>query len=240
MLFRNAAWSIALLLYLGPSALPQAVSPQATSASVPYNDFGPVTDYAIALKDSSDSSHSIKGMRYNLNGSHVAELGESSQPALFELPHSHTAKSISSAGCDTIIVGIISGGQSYLSNDRRNIYSEFKVRLQEVLRSSVTPLSSGQSIDIERSGGAIRLPSGKILQRGSIAESMPRVGGKYVFLLRYKQDTNSFILKTGFQLEGDHVYRLDDEKAAAENLSHPLKEHGGTETQLIEHLKNLI
>jgi hypothetical protein len=66
---------------------------------------------------------------------------------------------------------------------------------------------------------------------------MPQVGKRYALILQYKEDTRSFILITGYQLEGNHVYSLDDDQKSGNALNHPLKEHGGTENQLVEELK---
>jgi hypothetical protein len=237
VLIRNImVFTLALLLLLGTNISNQPIYAQTSAASAPYNNFGPVTDYSVALADSSSSTHIKKGGRYNINDDRLPELGESSEPNLFDLPRSHTSKPTAPSEDDLIVVGTVTGGQSYLSNDKRNIYSEFKVSLREVIQRSAAGLAAGQSIDIERNGGAIRLPSGKILQRGSLTQSMPQVGKRYVFILRSKEDTGSFILKTGYQLEDNHVYCLDDDKKSV-TLSHPLKEHGGTESQLIENLR---
>jgi len=232
----NCFPSIFLLFFaIGISTCP--VYGQAARASAPFNNVGPTTDYSTALTDSFDSSHARKGVRYDIKDSQAPELGENSEPNLFDLPRSHTSKALSASDYDTIVVGTVTAGQSYLSNDKRNIYSEFKITLQEVIKGPAAGLVAGQSIDIERSGGAIRLPSGKILQRGSLTESMPQVGKRYAFLLQSKEDTLGFILKTGYQLEGAHVYCLDDDQKSAGTLNHPLKEHGGTENQVIEQLR---
>jgi hypothetical protein len=39
---------------------------------------------------------------------------------------------------DAVVVGTVTVGQSYLSNDRRDIYSEFKVKLGEIIQNSNT------------------------------------------------------------------------------------------------------
>lgn len=226
-----------LFFVIGISIRP--VYGQAAKASAPFNNFGPITDYSTAQTDSFDSSHVRKGARYGINNSQVPELGENSEPNLFDLPRSHTSKTVSATDYDTIVVGTVTGGQSYLSNDKRNIYSEFKITLQEVIKGPAG-LVAGQSIDIERSGGALRLPSGKILLRGSLTESMPQVGKRYAFILQSRTNEAGFILKTGYQLEGTHVYCIDNDQKNVSTLNHPLKEHGGTENQLIEQLKKSV
>jgi hypothetical protein len=238
MHFRNIIrFIIVLFLFICIYIASQPAYAQ-TGTSAPTKSFGPVTDYDIALTSGSDSNHIRKGARYNIHGQ-LPELSENSELDLFDLPPSHTSKSILSSDYGTLIVGTVVAGQSYLSNDKRNIYSEFKITLQEIIKASAKSLSVGQSIDVERSGGSIRLPSGKILRRGVLAESMPQMGKRYIFLLQYKEDTDSFLLKTGYQLEGDHVYCLDDDQKNV-TLNQPLKEYGTNESQLIERMKKSV
>jgi hypothetical protein len=98
-----------------------------------------------------------------------------------------------------------------LSNDKRSIYSEFKVKVLEVVKATgAMSLRADDSIEIQRKGGAIRLRSGKVLVRGALADSMPQIGKRYLLFLKYNQDTDDFAIVTGYQLDGNDVYRLDD------------------------------
>jgi hypothetical protein len=230
------------LILLGIASACQTAGARSGTAAAPDKSFGPITDYDSALRNPFDSNQARRSMRYNIN-SESPELGESSSQNLFDLPPSHSPISTSISDSDTVIIGTVLQGQAYLSGDKRNIYSEFSVSVQEIIKAQSVSLSAGQSIDVERRGGTIRLPSGKILKRGSLAESMPQIGKRYLFLLQYKQDTDSFVLKTGYQLEGTHVYCLDekDKKDKGDKpLQHPLKEYGATESQLIDQTKKAV
>src|SRR6266404_379586 len=125
---------VVLLLFFGVNIPTHSIYVQSASASAPFNNLGPITNYSSALKDSADSNHIKKGARYNINDSQVAEIGENSEPNLFDLPRSHTSKTLAASASDSIVVGTVIGGQSYLSNDKHNIYSEFKITLQEVIK----------------------------------------------------------------------------------------------------------
>ena len=94
-------------------------------------------------------------------------LGDDSEVGLVELPLTHSKKDpMPFDTSDAVVVGTVTVGQSYLSNDRRDIYSEFKVKLGEIIQNSNTVyLRANDSIDIQRKDGAIRLPSGKVLTR---------------------------------------------------------------------------
>src|SRR5579859_5845061 len=238
MVNKHNVWFVITLIVVGVYPAGAMACAQGISTTAPYKSFGPITNYDIALKDSSDAKRLRKSARYNLNDQ-APVLSEKSEQDLFELPRSHSQKAISASDYDTLIIGTITAGQGFLSGDKRNIYSEFKVTVGEVVKAAARPLTVGQSIDVERNGGTIRLPSGKILRRGSLAESMPEIGKRYVLFLQYAADTDSFILKTGYQLEGQHVYCLDDSgKNVTVNQS--LKEYGTTEDQFIAKIKKSV
>jgi hypothetical protein len=232
------AWFVIVLIIVTMYPSGETACAQVISTTAPHKSFGPITNYDTALKDSSDPNRLRKSARYNINGQ-APILSDKSEQNLFELPRSHSHNSVSVSDYDTVVIGTVIAGQSYLSGDKRNIYSEFKVTLGEIVKAAVRPLSVGQSIDVERDGGTIRLPSGKILRRGSLAESMPEISKRYVFILQYVPDTDSFILKTGYQLERQHVYCLDDSRKNI-TVNQSLKEYGTTEDQFIEEIKKSV
>jgi hypothetical protein len=215
------------------------------SASPPQYSSGPVTDYNAALPNSSDVLRFRRGERYNVpNSQGMPVLGEGSDSvglvkgmaAYYHdpLPFDHS---------DAVVVGSITSGQAYLSNDQRNIYSEFGLVVQDVLKDSGTRhIQAGDKIDIERQGGAIRLPSGKVLVRGLQDYSMPLVGKRYLLFLKYDQSAEDFHIVTGHQLEGRHTYNLDElgyspSDRHHETLVHPLGEQGESEEQLLNRAK---
>jgi hypothetical protein len=70
----------------------------------------------------------------------VPKLGENSETAIWDLPETHFQKNpMPFDASGAVVVGTVSAGQSYLSNDRRNIYSEFKLKLQEIIKASNAP-----------------------------------------------------------------------------------------------------
>jgi hypothetical protein len=141
-----------------------------------------------------------------------------------------------------VVVGTVTVGQAFLSNDKRRIYSEFKVEVKEVIKTSGSAyLRVGDSIDIERIGGRIKLPSGKILVRGNMPDSMPEIGGRYVFFLKFDPHTDDYPLVTGYQLNGTQVYRLDDmnyEDSNWRDLNHALRPETESEDQFLQHVRN--
>jgi len=209
----------------------------ATIATPPQYSPGPITDYNAALPNSADVLRFRRGERYNIPNPSVPELGENSQ-TLWDLPESHFQKSPMPFGTsDAVVIGIVTAGQSYLSNDKRNIYSEFKLELLESIKTPNTPyLRAGDAIDIQRKGGAIRLPSGKVVVRAALTDSMPQVGSRYLFFLKYDQGAEDYAVLTGYLLDGNEVYCLDDltySESNHEDVVHPLRKKGLSEEQFL-------
>jgi hypothetical protein len=181
-----------------------ALGPARAQTPPPQYSPGPITDYAAAQPDSKDVLRVRRGERYNSPNSPLPELGEQSDTQLFEDDagtYYHEPMPFDQS--DAVVVGDIASGQAYLSNDKRDIYSEFKLVLQEVLKEpAARHIGTGDSLDVERHGGAIRLPSGKVLIRGISDFSMPLIGKRYLLFLRYDQNAQDFSILRGYQLEG--------------------------------------
>jgi hypothetical protein len=136
----------------------------------------------------------------------LPELGEESDATLVsEEMDDYYRDPMPVSQSDAVIVGSVKDGQAYLSNDKRDIYTEFKITVQEVVKSA-RYLQADDTIAIERNGGAVRLPSGKVLIRSVSDYSMPFVGKRYLLFLRYNGDsTEDYHLLTGYQLERNHL-----------------------------------
>jgi hypothetical protein len=202
-----------ILIVLGATSLPAStcVSAQTTVAPSSYSS-GPVTEYQKALPDSRDVLRFRRGERYNSPDAVTPEIGEDSQAMSISIRFGDTGTDPSPFGTsDTVVVGSVDSGQAFLSNDKQVIYSEFVVSIQEVIKAPHTPyIAPDQKIDIERRGGVIRLPSGKLITRGSAEQSMPTVGRRYLLFLKYSADTNDYLIETGYELFQGHAYSLDD------------------------------
>ena len=111
---------------------------------------------------------------------------------------------------DLIIVGEITNAEAVLSNDGTGVYSEFTVLVNEVLKNDPTEsITKGDSIVVERQGGKLKLPSGKLAVERVIGTRMPRVGKNYV-LFFIKHPDNSMYIHSGYELSGNQVTPLDD------------------------------
>ncbi|MBV9211346.1 MAG: hypothetical protein JOZ52_11985 [Acidobacteria bacterium] len=114
------------------------------------------------------------------------------------------------AQSDVIIVGEITGAEAYLSNDRQGVYSEFNIKVGEVLKNSVQNPVGGDSLVAERAGGAVSFPSGQIERVHPLyGQGFPQTGHRYLLFLKFIEGTRDLSLLTGYELKEARVSALD-------------------------------
>ncbi|HEX8922418.1 MAG TPA: hypothetical protein VF766_13165 [Pyrinomonadaceae bacterium] len=142
------------------------------------------------------------------------------------------------AQSQAIVIGEIINAQAYLSNDKTSVYSEFTVRVDEVLKDGDGALlSSNNPVAVERSGGRVKFPSGHVTLQLINGQRMPRQGRRYVlFLTRANQEDNYEIL-TGYELRAGRVFPLDSPGGD----THPMAAYKGIEeSSLLKDLRAAI
>jgi hypothetical protein len=102
--------------------------------------------------------------------------------------------------------------QAYLSDDKTGVYSEFSVRIEEVLKNdSLTPSFPGSLVVAERYGGRVRFPSGRVTFYGNREQGMPRQGGRYIFFL--ERSDQQYSILTAYELLSGRIYPVDGSNA---------------------------
>ncbi len=110
---------------------------------------------------------------------------------------------------DVILIGEINDARAFLSNDRTGIYSEFTISVGEVLKNNGGfKITTGAEIDAERSGGAVRFPSGAIQKYVIANQHFPLVGRTYILFLKRDGD-QEFSIVTAYELRSEQVLPLD-------------------------------
>jgi hypothetical protein len=105
-----------------------------------------------------------------------------------------------------IVVGDVLQSEAHLSEDKTGVYSEFTVRLVEVLKSASS--LPGSEMIVERLGGYVRYPDGRKLLYRVGTGGMPRVGARYLFFLKRSPELDYSIL-TAYEFGDDAVTALD-------------------------------
>ena len=137
------------------------------------------------------------------------------------------------AQSSAVVVGEVVAGRAHLSEDKANVYSEFSVRVEEVIKNDPgEPISVSDVVVTERQGGRVRLPNGRISGYYVSGQNPPEVGRRYVLFLGFnkydasnrrltaRREMSRHIL-TGYEFKEDKVFPLDG--AGGKNF----QEHSG-------------
>lgn len=109
---------------------------------------------------------------------------------------------------DVVVVGEVLNAELHRSENKLNVFSNFEVRVDEVLKGS--NLSAGSIINVQRIGGFVKYPDGRKVLFRLAGNGMPAVGGRYAFFLKNLEDDYGII--TGYELGTDGVMPLDNSR----------------------------
>jgi hypothetical protein len=117
-----------------------------------------------------------------------------------------------------IIVGEVTDAHAFLSEDKSKVYSEFHIRVEEVIKNDIDdPIKVGEQVAVERLGGRVRFPQGQIGTYIVVTQGVPEIGRKYILFLGYNRyeagsrgagEMNRHIL-TGYEVRASRVFALD-------------------------------
>lgn len=110
-----------------------------------------------------------------------------------------------------VVVGEIVSSKAVLSNEKKAIYSEYSLRIQTILKADKEKkLRVGETITMDREGGAVRYPSGQKILYFVTFQNTPEVNGRYLFFLTSDAaDNPNYKIITAYQLKNGVVTALD-------------------------------
>ena len=180
-----------------------------------------------------NAKRKAKQKRYNdtaLVASHV-EPG-TDEAALFLEPHS-TFPALPVEESEIVVVGTIGTAQAHLSESKRNVFSEFTLTVEDVLKSKIQGMEQGSVLTIDRVGGHVKYPNGQRVLYRIAGLNMPQVGGRYLIFLTSTHSKEDISILTGYQLTPNGAIPLDELHQFA-SLT------GVTEVDILQRVRNLI
>lgn len=124
-----------------------------------------------------------------------------------------------------VVIGTILSGKAFVSKDRTYVYSDFQVRVDQVLKQDPTAnLVVGGRMVASRGGGTIHFPSGHIRSYINHGEGMPAIGSQYLFFLvkpNISEPEYEVIIGGAYELRNGRVHPLDDFNMEFDNASEP-------------------
>ena len=104
-----------------------------------------------------------------------------------------------------IVVGQVLNAEAHRSTNKMNVFSNFEVRVEEVLKGH---LNIRNVINIQRVGGFVKYPGGRKVLFRLIGNGMPGVGSRYVFFLNVVDE--DYTILTAYELAAEGVVPLDN------------------------------
>ena len=108
-----------------------------------------------------------------------------------------------------IFAGQLKAAEAHLSEDKKNVYSEFTVLVTRVFKTANSSIVEGTEVTIDRVGGFVRYPNGRTVLYRVSGKNMPIVGGRYLFFLSSPNNQDLTII-TAYSLGPNGVGPLDD------------------------------
>jgi hypothetical protein len=124
---------------------------------------------------------------------------------------------------NAIVIGTILSGKSFINSDHDYVYSDYLVRVDQVLKQdAATNLSMGEQLVATRAGGVIHFPSGHIIHFFIQGHGLPKIGSQYVlFLVNTVPGFPEYRIAfpSSYELDKGRVYPLDDPNSEYDGMA---------------------
>jgi hypothetical protein len=202
----------------------------------------PIADYYApnSLDPGIRTKRQAKGRKYD--SKHMPQISETTDKIFSNSDWDVRLPALPVERSAAVVIGRIMSSKAYLTPGKTGIYSEFEVAVDTIAKNDPNnPIKTDTIITVERNGGRVRMPSGKIVLSWENHQNMPREGGRYVLFLTHDFQTlndagKDFYILTGYELTDGQIRLLDDTLPG-----HPITRYNGTsESALLNDLFNII
>jgi hypothetical protein len=231
------AGTIFLSVVRHPKPIPTATTSQKNRDDYKkINERFPTADY-IDKQDLPDPEKNAKRKekqkRYNDNDLVFSNVEPGVDEAALTLEPHLTFPALPVAESEIIVVGTVGTAQAHLSENKRNVFSEFTLVVEDVLNSKIQGVAQGSVLTIDRVGGHVKYPNGQRVLYRITGLNMPQIGGRYLLFLSLKHNKEDISILTAYRLTPNGAIPLD-ELHQVESLT------GVTEVEILQRVRNLI
>lgn len=121
-----------------------------------------------------------------------------------------------------VVVGTVISAKGFVSHDRTFVYSDYRIRVDEILKQDeTTKLAVGGTIVASRTGATVRFPSGHTTRYFLHGHGMPKIGAQYLlFLFRDDASHPEYWIGIGaaYELAEGKGFPLDDFQPKLEGI----------------------
>jgi hypothetical protein len=175
------------------------------------DDARPVVDFndANTVNPSDRISRKLKNARYDKYGAVNSQPNPPSGEVIWEPEWSVGLTDLPVEKSDVLIEGIVERSRAFLSGDKTGIYSEFAVKVSNVLKiNGDVVVNVGDDVITERFGGKVRYPNGQVVLYRIEGQGTPIIGKTYIFFLA-KVGQGNYKLVTAYEIQDKSVFALD-------------------------------
>lgn len=172
----------------------------------PIADYDPLEEFDSEKK----TKRKFKSERYDKRPALVTDelpIDEGEESML--IAHFDSIAGLPAKESEIVIVGEVLDAQAYVSNNKKMVYSEFTIRIDEILKNNSKNITQGSSISVDREGGFVRYKNGKKRLYRIGGQLLPQVGRQYVLFLKNPEKSPNYEIITGYELKADGVVNLD-------------------------------
>ncbi|MGI8883472.1 MAG: hypothetical protein ACR2IA_04415 [Pyrinomonadaceae bacterium] len=173
----------------------------------------PIVDFSQSKLEGENSERKEKNKRFNYPGV------PNSKKTITELPGgaaniltiSHWWVGLSALPVETtdaIVIGTVTNKAAYLADDKTNIYSEYEIKIEKILKDLSESLKSNDVVTLVRYGGSVRFNSGKIQKYKINGYGTLKENHRYLMFLKKVNGVDLFLV-TGYELSGNKVIPID-------------------------------
>lgn len=235
----TTAFVVSALLIATASSLRAQVKHQ--QAETPNFENFPIVDFEpkVPIDPKVKAGRAAKARKYSKK--YAGEINEEVHQIFTNSDWDLRLPALPVARSAAIFIGTVTEAQAHLTPDKTGVFSEFAFKVESILKSDPKrTVAAGETVIVERSGGRVRMPSGKIVVSWTNHQNMPKVGSRYVLFLTHDfeiaGDTgDDFYLLTGYEFKNDKVTPLDS-STNREVLAYK----GATESSFLTDLFNAL
>jgi hypothetical protein len=109
-----------------------------------------------------------------------------------------------------IVVGEVVKVIAFLSNDRKCVYTEFTIRVDEVLKRSDAEKADLKKVTADREGGVVIYPGDQKVMYQDSDIGLPRLGSKYLLFLKKDDGSPNYAIIRSYDITGARVVQVEN------------------------------
>ena len=164
-------------------------------------------DYSKAPEDLS-AARVLANKRYDSHGwvfesvhpvtAGVGRVTEDPPPPLFPIDDS-----------TLILVGEVIKANAFLSNDKKCVYTEFTIQVDDVLKNSDSNKAEPKKVIADREGGVVVYPNGQRVMYQDSSLGLPRLGSQYLFFLKKDDESLNYGIITSYEMDSGSARQVE-------------------------------